>query len=136
MASEQDIEYRLGAAVTDEQLNGLFSESWPNYRRASFRSVLKEGLTYICAFRKEQLVGYVNIAWDGRSHAFVLDPTVHPLCRQQGIGRQLVMRGIAAAKEAGVEWVHVDFEPHLREFYRQCGFQASEAGVINVANWA
>jgi len=81
-------------------------------------------------------IGYVNVAWDGRSHAFVLDPTVHPTYRRRGIGEQLVLSAIAAAREHGVVWVHVDFEPQLREFYVRCGIRATKAGVINPASLA
>lgn len=77
---------------------------------------------------------YVNVAWDGSTHAFILDPTVHPDFRLRGIGRQLVRQAVEAAGERGVTWVHVDFEPSLRGFYARCGFRATEAGVINVAN--
>lgn len=132
MSSEQAIEYQTNPTVTDRELNDLFSASWPNHHEVSFRSVLRTSMAYVCALHGIELVGYVNVAWDGRSHAFLLDPTVHPKCRQ-GIGRELVLRAISEAKKRGVAWVHVDFEPQLRGFYSRCGFRASEAGVINVA---
>jgi len=133
---EHKTQYRRNAVVTDEQLNELFSASWPNHVTSSFRTILSSSLVYVCAFHETTLVGYVNVAWDGRSHAFVLDPTVHPRYRRRGIGEQLVLRSIAAAKEHGVVWVHVDFEPRLREFYVRCGFRATEAGVINLVGQA
>ncbi|MDF3835700.1 GNAT family N-acetyltransferase [Cupriavidus basilensis] len=133
MSFEDKIEYKNNAEVTDEHLNELFSASWPNHQPSSFRMVLSLSLVYVCAFRATELIGYVNVAWDGRSHAFILDPTVHPRYRRQGIGQQLVLSAIAAAREHGVAWMHVDFEPHLREFYAQCGFRASEAGIVNLA---
>ncbi|KAB2862019.1 MAG: GNAT family N-acetyltransferase, partial [Anaerolineae bacterium] len=32
----------------------------------------------------------------------------------------------------GIEWIHVDYEPHLHEFYTQCGFTPTFAGLVNL----
>jgi GNAT superfamily N-acetyltransferase len=127
------IEYQVSPVVSDLQLNDLFAASWPEHRVASFEPVLRSSMAYVCAYRGTELVGYVNIAWDGRTHAFILDTTVHPSCRRIGVGQQLVRRALEEAKRCGVVWVHVDFEPPLKEFYSRCGFRSSEAGVICVA---
>jgi hypothetical protein len=35
------------------------------------------------------------------------------------------------ARASGCEWLHVDFEDHLRPFYLdRCGFRATDAGVV------
>ena len=34
---------------------------------------------------------------------------------------------------SGVEWLHVDYEPHLEGFYRGCGFRHTAAGLLHVA---
>ena len=78
------------------------------------------------------LVGFVNIAWDGGKHAFLLDPTLHPDFQRHGIGTQLVHRAIDLAKSEGVEWLHVDYDPRLAEFYAKCGFRTTEAGLMNL----
>ena len=72
------------------------------------------------------------VAWDGRQHAFLLEPTVHPDRRRRGIGRELVRRAEAAAREAGCEWLHVDYEPALAPFYEACGFKPTPAGLIRL----
>ena len=77
-------------------------------------------------------VGFVNLAWDGGVHAFVLDTTVHPALRRRGIGSELVRRVAAAARERDVVWLHVDCEPHLVGFYRRCGFRHTEAGLMDL----
>ena len=39
----------------------------------------------------------------------------------------------ARAREAGCEWLHVDFEDHLADFYfRACGFRPTRAGLIRL----
>ena len=93
---------------------------------------MAQSLAYVCAYRAGRLVGFVNLAWDGGAHAFVLDTTFHPDVQRQGIGRRLVRRAAEVARERGVEWLHVDFDPHLRGFYERCGFLPTEAGLLNL----
>jgi GNAT superfamily N-acetyltransferase len=128
--TEGAILYRLSPAVGNDELNVLFSASWPQHSWRDFQPVLNRSLTYICAYEGERLVGFVNLAWDGGIHAFLLDTTVHSDVRRRGIGVQLVREAVAAGRARGVEWVHVDFEPHLRDFYHRCGFEPTEAGLI------
>lgn len=132
-STENPIEIRRNAPVTDGQLNELFFAAWPGHRERSFRPVFAVSLAYFCAFEGERLAGYVNVAWDGCTHAFILDPTVRPEFRRRGIGLQLVRQALEEARERGVAWVHVDYEPQLREFYARCGFRQTEAGLIHLA---
>jgi hypothetical protein len=47
------------------------------------------------------------------------------------VGRELVALAVREARAAGCEWMHVDFEDDLREFYFEaCGFTATNAGLI------
>jgi len=79
------------------------------------------------------LVGFVNVAWDGGSHAFVLDTLVTAAARRQGIGVELVRVAEREARAAGCEWLHVDFEDHLRAFYFEaCGFTPTNAGLVEL----
>ena len=80
-----------------------------------------------------ELVGFVNVAWDGGSHAFVLDTLVAVRARRRGIGVDLVRVAEREARAAGCEWLHVDFEDHLRPFYFDaCGFTPTNAGLIEL----
>jgi GNAT superfamily N-acetyltransferase len=58
---------------------------------------------------------------------------VHPDFRRQGIATALVKKAEELTRERGAAWLHVDFEPHLAEFYRRCGFRPTEAGLIRLA---
>jgi GNAT superfamily N-acetyltransferase len=127
-----DVLIRISPPVTSDQLNDLFATAWKNHKPYDFQPVIGHSLLYVCAYHDEQLVGYVNMAWDGGIHGFLLDTTVHADYQRQGIGVRLVQAAVNAARERGLEWVHVDYEPHLNEFYRQCGFQRTEAGLINL----
>jgi GNAT superfamily N-acetyltransferase len=83
------------------------------------------------------LVGFVNIAWDGGDHAFLLDTKTRGEWQRRGVGTELVGRAAQHAKAAGCEWLHVDFEPHLWSFYFDaCGFRPTDAGLIHLHSLA
>jgi GNAT superfamily N-acetyltransferase len=129
---DQAVAYRVDPPVTSWELDGLFAASWCRHEPRDWNLVLKRSLVYVCAYREESLVGFVNVAWDGGIHGFVLDTTVHPELRRRGIGRRLVLGAAAEARTRNVEWLHVDFEPHLRRFYELCGFRPTEAGLLRL----
>lgn len=127
------IEYRVNPSVSNASLDQLYASSWPNHRPPyDFRPDLERSLAFVCAYDADELIGFVRLAWDGSVHAFLLEPTVRPDYRRRGIGRSLVEQAVTIARERGVEWVHVDYEPHLTEFYRACGFVPTEAGLIHL----
>ncbi|GLY95266.1 GNAT family N-acetyltransferase [Actinoplanes sp. NBRC 103695] len=93
----------------------------------------KHALTWLGAFDDDVLVGFVQVAWDGGDHAFILDTAVDPAARHRGIGAALVRAATAEARSAGCDWLHVDYEPHLDRFYRErCGFRPTRAGLISL----
>jgi GNAT superfamily N-acetyltransferase len=80
-----------------------------------------------------RLVGFVNVAWDGGDHAFLLDTKTRPDHQRQGIATDVVRIASLHARAAGCEWLHVDFEPGLKPFYFDaCGFQPTDAGLIHL----
>jgi ribosomal protein S18 acetylase RimI-like enzyme len=118
---------------SDEVLRGLWQKAWGDVGPASFRPVLERSLAHVGAYDGEALVGFVNVAWDGGIHAFILDTCVDRDYRRRGIATALVGAATEAAKARGAHWLHVDFEPHLTAFYRGCGFTPTEAGLIRLA---
>jgi GNAT superfamily N-acetyltransferase len=90
-------------------------------------------LGWVCLRQSGRLAGFVNVAWDGGVHAFLLDTAVTPSLQRQGHATRLVAEAVAQARAAGCEWLHVDFEPHLRGFYLDaCGFRPTEAGLVRL----
>jgi GNAT superfamily N-acetyltransferase len=128
-----DVEIRVRPALTDGQLNALFAAAWPAHAPRAWAPVLARSAAYVGAFHAHGLVGFVNVAGDGGAHAFLLDPTVHPAHRRQGLGLALVRRAAELARAAGAEWLHVDYEPHLAAFYAAAGFRPSAAGVLRLS---
>ncbi len=126
------IEYRINPALSNDALNELFAASWDGHTPRDFSRTLSHSLGFVSAFELERLVGFVNLAWDGGLHAFLLDTTVHRDFQRHGIGSGLVTRAIELARERGCHWVHVDFEPHLESFYKDCGFQPTLAGLVKL----
>ena len=118
--------------AADEDLRSLWLAVWAESRPADFAAVLSRSLVYVCACDGPTLVGFVNVAWDGGKHASVFDTAVHPEYRRRGVGSRLIKRAIELARQRGAHWLHVDFEPHLSEFYGKCGFRPTAAGLIEL----
>lgn len=91
----------------------------------------ERSLGWVVARDGERLVGFVNVIWDGLVHAWIQDTMVDPRDHRRGIGTQLVAEAVSAARQAGCEWLHVDFDDDLRSFYYDaCGFSPTNAGLI------
>ena len=128
-----DVAYQWQGAFRDEEVNALHAEGFdhPVLDIAWRRQVEQHSLGWVCAYEKERLVGFVNVAWDGGVHAFVLDTLVQTGARREGIGTGLLDVATKEARAAGCEWLHVDFEEELSGFYvAACGFVPTPAGVI------
>jgi GNAT superfamily N-acetyltransferase len=126
------ITYRLRPTLTNETLNSLFAAAWEKHRETDFQPILKQSLLWVGAFAGDELVGFVNVAWDGGIHGFILDTTVHPAYQRRGIGTGLAQTAVNAARERGLIWLHVDYEPHLESFYQQCGFRPTLVMLHNL----
>lgn len=112
------------------QFAPLWRAAWGDDWSGDLDAILARSLTHLGAFDAAQLIGFVNVAWDGGIHAFLLDTTVHPDYRRRGIASRLVKAATAEARKRGARWLHVDFEPQLLGFYEGCGFRPTAAGLI------
>jgi ribosomal protein S18 acetylase RimI-like enzyme len=130
-ADRGPIEFLRRQKLHAEDLDALFAAAWgspkPGYER-----VFAHSFTWVSAVKGENLVGFANVAWDGDSHFFLLDTTVHPAWQGKGIGRRLVEEAIEACRGHG-DWLHVDASQDLMTgFYQECGFEATPAGLVNL----
>jgi GNAT superfamily N-acetyltransferase len=83
------------------------------------------------------LVGFVNVAWDGGDHAFLIDTKVRPDHQRRGVGTELVRTAASHARAAGCEWMEVDFDEGLGPFYLDaCGFVPTPAGLLHLSDVA
>jgi GNAT superfamily N-acetyltransferase len=128
------IEYRWRGPVTDAELVALVAAHGGRAAAGWWDQVRPYSLGWVTArLPGGGLVGFVNVAWDGGDHAFLLDTKVAGAHQRQGIATALVGQAVRHARAAGCEWLHVDFEPHLAAFYFDaCGFRTTPAGVIHL----
>ncbi len=127
------ITYEWRGSFDNTEVNALHAEGFGHAPLADdwYAQVSRHSLGWVCAREGSELVGFVNVAWDGAIHAFVLDTLVSARLQRQGIGTQLVAVAAREARAAKCEWLHVDFEDHLRSFYFDaCGFKPTNAGLI------
>ncbi len=123
--------YELRPGLDSRQLDALFAAAWGS-TKPGYGAVFGHSFTWVAAWEGDELVGFVNVAWDGDAHFFLLDTTVHPDRQRRGIGRRLVDEAIAACRGHG-EWLHVDADAELMTgFYERCGFQPTPAGLIDL----
>ncbi len=93
----------------------------------------RHSLGWVTAREGGRLVGFVNVVWDGLVHAWLQDTAVDPDEHHRGIGREVVEVATTAARAAGCEWLHVDFDAELAPFYLgACGFRPTAAGLLEL----
>ncbi len=126
------IDIKVDPFPGQRELSDLWRDTWEIDGVADFQSVLTRSLTHIAAYLNDRLIGFANMAWDGGVHAFLVDVCVHPEFRDHGIGQSMVEKALEIARTRGVEKIHVDFEPHLRDFYLSCGFTPTDAGILTI----
>lgn len=98
-----------------------------------YARVRRHSLGWVCARKGGVLVGFVNVAWDGGVHAFILDTVVARELRGAGIGTGLVATAARGARAAHCAWLHADFEERLGAFYfAACGFRPTAAGLVEL----
>jgi hypothetical protein len=129
----EDLAVEWRGPFTNEELNALHAEAFSHrlLKDDWWSQVNRHSLGWVCLRRGDRLIGFVNVAWDGGVHAFLLDTLVTAAERRRGHAAKMVDVAAKQAKVAGCEWLHVDFDPHLRPFYfGACGFQPTDAGLI------
>lgn len=130
------IDYRWKGPFVTPEVNRLHAEAFEHRVYAAeewdwSRLVRDHSLGWVTARDGEDLVGFVNVIWDGLVHAWLQDVIVARAARGRGIGTGLVAVARQGAKAAGCEWLHVDFDDDLRPFYIDaCGFTPTGAGLI------
>jgi GNAT superfamily N-acetyltransferase len=131
-----NVSYGWRAEFANADLNALHAEGFGHtIRDIDWRAqVERHSLGWVCAFdQHRRLVGFVNVAWDGGVHAFVLDTLVQREVRHRGIGTALLEFAVKEAAAAGCEWLHVDFEAGLCDFYLGSGrFTSTPAGLVSL----
>ena len=129
------ITYGWRGDFDNDEINALHAEAFETrpYDASEWNWVeqVEHSLGWVVARDDTRLVGFVNVLWDGLVHAWIQDTMVALDARHRGIATELVARAVTGARDAQCEWMHVDFEDHLRPFYFDaCGFTPTNAGLI------
>ncbi len=123
-------------AVTTAELNRLHADAFGHRLFSAdewdWQPLLeRHSLGWVTAREGDDLVGFANVLWDGLVHAWLQDVMVAPSAQRQGIGTGLVWAARKGARDAGCEWLHVDFDEDDADFYiKSCGFTPARAGLI------
>ena len=129
---DAQINYRTSEPVSGPALRALMAEAWPDHARMDPEVLERHSAGWVCGYDGDRLIGFVNVAWDGATHFFLLDTTVAPTHQHRGIGTALVHHAVALAKARGGDWLHVDYEPHLTDFYAAAGFTPTPAALLQL----
>lgn len=135
MPAAPDLVLAWRGPLTDEEMVELVASHGGEPVPGWWDRIRPHSLGWVTARAGGALLGFVNVAWDGGDHAFLLDTKTRGDRQHEGIGALVVAAAAARAAEAGCEWLHVDFRPELRAFYLDaCGFRPTGAGLIHLAS--
>jgi GNAT superfamily N-acetyltransferase len=130
--------YQWRGDFENREVNALHTEAFGTRvvteDERNWRSFLAENsFGWVTARDTGRLVGFVNVIWDGLVHAWIQDTMVAADRRSLGIGTRLIDMARDHAGKAGCEWLHVDFDDDLRDFYiGACRFIPTSAGLIHL----
>lgn len=118
----------------DDELGQLHAACFgADVRTQWWEKVNRHSLGWVCTRQADELIGFLNVAWDGGSHAFLLDVVVAEPARCRGVATRMIALAAEQARCAGCKWLHVDFEEQLSAFYLEsCGFSPTAAGLLKL----
>ena len=92
MSVTHPIAYEWRGPLGDDELTLLHSDAFglPTRQSEWSQQLHKHSLGWVTARRADRLLGFVNVAWDGSSHASILDAAVTPTEQRHGIGEELI----------------------------------------------
>jgi len=132
-----EVTYAWRAPLTDPEVVDLVQSHGGRSAAGWWDQIRPHSLGWVTARTADgMLVGFVNVAWDGGDHAFLIDTKTRGDYQHRGIGSSVVRVAAHHAKAAGCEWLHVDFESPLGPFYFDaCGFRPTDAGLIHLPSF-
>jgi GNAT superfamily N-acetyltransferase len=128
------IDYTWRGEISDNELVALTRSHGGTPEPGWWDRIRPHSLGWVAA-RDERgaAAGFVNVAWDGGDHAFLIDTKVRGDLQHHGIGTELVRIAVEHARRAGCEWLHVDYGEPLAAFYIDaCGFDPTPAALMHL----
>ncbi|MHB8769684.1 MAG: GNAT family N-acetyltransferase [Syntrophales bacterium] len=78
---------------------------------------------FVIARRGANIVGMGRAISDGISDAYIQDLTVHPDCRNRGIGGMILRTLLDRLHADGIGWIGLIAEPGSHNLYQRAGFR-------------
>src|ERR1700675_43548 len=98
------VAYRWRGPLTDAEMVGLVRSYGGRAVEGWWDRIRAHSLGWVTARTADgAAVGFVNVAWDGGDHAFLIDTKTHGAFQRRGIGTRLVEVAVRHAKAAGCE---------------------------------
>jgi len=98
----QPIEYRWRGPVTNAEMVALVTAHGGRAAAGWWDQIRPHSLGWVTACHPDGgLVGFVNVAWDGGDHAFLLDTKVASEHQRQGIATALVSHAARHPRQPG-----------------------------------
>jgi GNAT superfamily N-acetyltransferase len=128
------VDYSWRCPISDEEMVELVKSHGGRPAPGWWDRIRPRSLGWVTARTRDgTLVGFVNVAWDGGDHAFLIDTKTRGTWQRRGVGTEVVRRAAHHARAAGCEWLHVDFEADRAPFYFDaCGFRPTDAGLLHL----
>jgi GNAT superfamily N-acetyltransferase len=132
-----ELEYCWRGGITDAELVALTKSCGGSPEIGWWDRIRSYSLGWVTArLGNGAPAGFVNVAWDGCDHAFLVDTKVRSDLQRHGIGTELVRIAVEQAKTAGCEWLHVDYDDELTPFYvGACHFRPTPAALIHLPDF-
>lgn len=130
------VSYEWRGSFHNQRLNQLHAEAFETrvYSDSEWnwqQLVQQHSFGWVIARDGGNVVGFLNVLWDGLAHAWLQDVMVSKGSRRHGIAEGMVSLARIRSRDAGCEWLHVDFDDEHRSFYlERCGFTSTNAGLI------
>jgi len=127
-----EVTYRWRGEFENAEVNRLHAEGFGHeILEDDWKGqVERHSLGWVCARDGGELIGFVNVPWDGGIHAFILDTIVSGPARRRGIGTRIIAIAAAASRGAGCEWLDADFDAERSAFYFDSCVFGRPAGLI------
>jgi GNAT superfamily N-acetyltransferase len=139
VAEVNDITYTWRGEFSNVEIHAVHAEAFETrlYDETEWdwiEQCARHSLGWVVARDGSRFVGFVNVIWDGLVHAYLEDVMVSSDARGRGVGVGLVHAARDAARGAGCEFLHVNFDEELRSFYIDaCGFAPTFGGLMELS---
>ena len=91
------VEYEWRGAISNTEMVALVDFQGGNSQAGWWNRVRPHSLGWVVAPVDDNIVGFVNVAWDGGDHAFLIDTKVRRDMQRRGVGSRVAADSAAGA---------------------------------------